>query len=415
MVYASDELAPRLSLFVVTEVPLHEQILTLGVAIHALAVATELGIVGRQKSQTGIDAVDEGLNLLLVTKDHAALPVRGDRTEVDHLDVADRVDDLGALNTGYLAHGAPLRLCSAHSTGAPKAHGLAHPPDHDAPNLAGVLECVINISEGRDLAILDELSACAGSSLRDRHHDPAHHRSVFTLINDPEPLELDARNLIQCAFNLLTLGGHEGVHPRLGVVDVVPFVALDPHDIELARDLRDRTARWIAHTFDVATFVYGVLGDGSSRSLPDVRRLAFRGLRPDFGPDESSPVLGAVAVGERPILVAWNLFLANTSLERARELARALRGPFVRALGFRVGGQVQVSCNLLDVARVLPSAIYDTVRAGLEGEERVARAELVGLVPRSVLDTEDPQRWTQLDLSPERTIEAALERGSAGP
>ena len=274
---------------------------------------------------------------------------------------------------------------------------------------------MLNISEGRDLSILDALSTSAGTSMRDRHHDSAHHRSVFTLINEPEPLELDTRNLIQCAFNLLTLGAHEGVHPRFGVVDVVPFVALDPNDADLARALRDRTARWVAHTFDVATFLYGTLENGSSRSLPDVRRLAFRGLSPDYGPDEPSPILGAVAVGERPLLVAWNLWLANTSLERAKTLARALRGPFVRALGFRVNNQVQVSCNLLDVGRWQLSAIYDQVRAGLEGAERVVRAELVGLVPRSLLDTEDPQRWTQLDLSPDKTIEAVLEQGSAGP
>jgi len=277
-----------------------------------------------------------------------------------------------------------------------------------------VLECVLNISEGRDLQVLDELSDSAGGSLRDRHHDAAHHRSVFTLINELEPLERDVRNLIARAFNLLTLENHAGVHPRLGVVDVVPFVALDPADRDLARRLRDRTARWIAHTYDVATFLYGSLADGSTRSLPEVRRLALRGLTPDFGPDESSPVLGAVAVGERPILVAWNLWLANTSLARAKELARTLRGPWVRALGLPVGEEVQVSCNLLDVTHCPPSQVYDQVRALLTANEHLSRCELVGLAPRSLLDAEDPTRWSQLDLSSERTIEAALERGSAG-
>ena len=158
------------------------------------------------------------------------------------------------------------------------------------------------------------------------------------------------------------------MHPRFGVVDVVPFVALDPADADLARLLRDATARWIAHTFDVATFLYGALEDGSTRTLPEVRRLAFGGLAPDFGPDEPSPVLGAVAVGERPVLVAWNLWLDHTSLERARELARAVRGPFVRALGLAVGDQVQVSCNLLNVAQCPPSLVYDQVSARLMGD-----------------------------------------------
>jgi glutamate formiminotransferase len=276
-----------------------------------------------------------------------------------------------------------------------------------------VLECVLNISEGRNLTALDELSRAAGGSLRDRHHDPAHHRSVFTLINDPGPLELDVRNLIECAFTLLTLSAHDGVHPRFGVVDVVPFVALDPAERDTARELRDATARWIAQTFHVATFLYGTLEDGSIRTLPEVRRLAFTDLAADFGPDEPSPVLGAVAVGERPVLVAWNLWLAHTSLERARELARAVRGPFVRALGLPVGDQVQVSCNLLDVAQCPPSLVYDHVRARLVGDEHITHAELVGLVPRNLLEDEDPKRWTQLGLTSERTIESALERGSA--
>jgi glutamate formiminotransferase len=276
-----------------------------------------------------------------------------------------------------------------------------------------VFECVPNLAEGRDLEVLDELARCAGPSLRDRHFDDAHHRSVFTLINQPDPLRLDLRNLVRCAFDRLTLRGHEGVHPRFGVVDVVPFVALDPDQRDLARHLRDETARWIAHTFDVATFLYGPLDDGSIRSLPEVRRLAFGALRPDFGPTQPSPLLGAVAVGERPVLVAWNLWLADTSLASARELARGVRSEFVRALGLRAGDQVQVSCNLLDVARCAPSMVFDHVRERLWGEERITRCELVGLAPRSLLEREDPARWSQLDLSPERTIERTLEGGSA--
>ena len=413
MVRARDELAARLTLFLVTEVPLDEEVLALRVAVHALAVASKLRVVGRQEAQSRVHTVNERLDLFLVAKDHAALPVRGDRTEVDHLYVAYRVDDLGTFNARELAHDAPLGLfCVRTILPAPETRAFA--PTAGASNLETVLECVINISEGRDLEVLDALAASAGASLRDRHYDSAHHRSVFTLINEPDLLELDVRNLVQCAFNLLTLAHHDGVHPRLGVVDVVPYVALDPRERELARQLRDETARWIAHTFDMATFLYGVLEDGSERTLPEVRRLAFRTLAPDYGPGEPSPLLGAVAVGERPVLVAWNLWLADTSPERARELARRVRGPYVRALGLDVGDQVQVSCNLLDVTRVAPSVVFDHVRGSLEGDEHIARSELVGLAPRSLLEQVDPDRWSELDLSLERTIEAALERGSAG-
>ncbi|MFZ1063129.1 MAG: hypothetical protein WAN30_06615 [Acidimicrobiales bacterium] len=275
-----------------------------------------------------------------------------------------------------------------------------------------MFECVPNLAEGRNLTVLDDLSASAGASLRDRHHDPAHHRSVFTLINDPEPLERDVRTLVERAFTALSLVEHAGVHPRFGVVDVVPFVALDPDERPRARAMRDRTASWIARTFEVATFLYGPLADGSTRTLPDVRRLAFGELAPDFGPGEPSAKHGAVAVGERPVLVAWNIWLARTSLAEARALAREVRNPSVRALGFRVGDEVQVSCNLLDVTACPPSTVYDQV-ARLAGASRISRTELVGLFPRALLEREDPRRWSQLDLSPERTIEAALQRGSA--
>jgi glutamate formiminotransferase len=276
-----------------------------------------------------------------------------------------------------------------------------------------MFECVLNLSEGRNLEVLAALSRSAGPSLRDRHHDATHHRSVFTLINEPDPLVRDVRSLVAHAMNVLALEGHEGVHPRLGVVDVVPFVALDPAQRRAARELRDETARWVADTFGVAAFLYGPLEDGSTRSLPDVRRHAFKELAPDFGPDRPSPTLGAVAVGERPVLVAWNIWLSDTTLDRARSIAASLRGPYVRALGVALGAEVQVSCNLLDVSQCPPSVVYDRVESMLRGNERVTRTELVGLAPRSLLDAEDPHRWAQLDLSSERTIEAGIARGSA--
>ena len=115
-------------------------------------------------------------------------------------------------------------------------------------------------------------------SLRDLHADAFHNRSVFTLINDPEPLVGDVRALIGAAFKTLDLRAHEGVHPRFGVVDVVPFVALEPDTPSRAIELRDDTAQWISDTFDVPVFLYGPV-DGAVRTLPDVRQHAFDGPR----------------------------------------------------------------------------------------------------------------------------------------
>jgi glutamate formiminotransferase len=270
-----------------------------------------------------------------------------------------------------------------------------------------VLECVLNISEGRNLTLLGELRSTAGDSLRDHHADEFHNRSVFTLINDAALLTPDVRALITASFEALDLRHHEGVHPRFGVVDVVPFVALAPDSASAALELRDDTARWISDAFDVPTFLYGEV-DGAIRSLPEVRKHAFANLVPDFGPSMPTPALGAVAVGARPILVAWNIWLAGVSRDETRLLAKAVRRSEVRSLAFRVGDYTQVSCNLIDPMVVGPSIVYDQVASRLPIGGEIVRCELVGLVPRSVLETQDRQRWGQLGLSEDVTIESRL-------
>jgi len=270
-----------------------------------------------------------------------------------------------------------------------------------------LFECVLNLSEGQRLGILDELSGAAGPSLRDRHADPDHNRSVFTLINGLDELSQDVHSLVTLAMRLLDLEGHAGVHPRLGVVDVVPFVALDPGQIGQAKALRDATAEWISTTFTVPVFLYGPLPNGSTRSLPDVRRGAFRTLSPDLGPPEPDPHLGACAVGVRDVLVAWNICVRGVPLVEAKKIAREIRRPEVRALAFEVGGGVQISCNLIDPFTVGPSTVYDEVQVNL-GSGVIERCELVGLVPEAVVRAQESSRWEQLGLSLNATIESRL-------
>jgi glutamate formiminotransferase / 5-formyltetrahydrofolate cyclo-ligase len=271
-----------------------------------------------------------------------------------------------------------------------------------------MFECVVNISEGRDVAVLEQLSRAAGNSMRDRHRDRHHHRSVFTLINEPEELLYDLHTLARTAFQRIDLSRHTGVHPRFGVVDVVPFVALDPARAGEACALRDETAEWFAENASIPVFLYGPLADGTTRTLPEVRRDAFESLAPDFGPDFPSRNLGAVAVGCRPILVAWNLWLHNVTLDQATEMAKAVRAPAVRALAFEVGDDVQVSCNFIDVPTGRPSIVYDQVKSMLSGSGEIERAELVGLIPTALLDAEDENRWEELGLGRDATIEARL-------
>jgi glutamate formiminotransferase/glutamate formiminotransferase/formiminotetrahydrofolate cyclodeaminase len=257
-----------------------------------------------------------------------------------------------------------------------------------------VLECVVNVSEGVDPARLARLREAAGPDLLDVHTDPHHNRSVLTLVGEEAP-----RRLASEAVALLDLATHAGVHPRIGVVDVVPFVALDGSDPADARAARDRFCTWAAEELAVPCFAYG-----PERTLPEVRRHAFRDLAPTTGPARPHPTAGAMAVGARPVLVAYNLWLVQTDLALARAVARDLRSPEVRALGLAVGDAVQVSMNLVDPTRVGPADVWDAVAA----TTGIARAELVGLVPRAVLERTPPERWAQLDLAPERTIEARL-------
>ncbi len=260
-----------------------------------------------------------------------------------------------------------------------------------------MLECVINVSEGRDARVLDALSAAGGDELLDRHVDPHHHRCVLTTVGEDA-----ARRIAGVAVERIDLRAHDGVHPRLGALDVVPFVALDGSTAVDADAARDRFAAWIGETLGVPAFRYGE--DGDLPTLPEVRRRAFVDLTPDAGPASAHPTAGAVAVGARPPLVAYNLWLREPDLPRAVAVATAVRGDGIRALGLAVGEQVQVSMNLVDPFRVGPAEAYDRVAA----EVAVAGAELVGLVPRRVLEAVDPERWAALDLAEDRTVEARL-------
>ena len=257
-----------------------------------------------------------------------------------------------------------------------------------------MLECVVNISEGRDDAVIAAVAGAAGSDLLDVHTDPHHHRSVLTLVGEEA-----VRAVTTEAVARIDLRTHAGVHPRIGAVDVVPFVPLVDAPLADAVDARDRYCRWAGDELHLPCFRYG-----PERTLPDVRREAFRSLEPDDGPAQPHPSAGAVAVGARALLVAYNVWLADPDIDLARRIAREIRGPDLRTLGLRVGDRVQVSMNLVAPQRIGPADATDLVaaRAPVEG------CELVGLVPRQVLDAVPRGRWAALDLAEDRTIEARL-------
>jgi glutamate formiminotransferase len=301
-----------------------------------------------------------------------------------------------------------------------------------------LVECVPNVSEGRRPEVVDELvAAFAGPEVLvlDRSSDADHNRSVLTLAGPgPALVEAAVAGAAACA-RLIDLTRHRGVHPRMGALDVLPFVPLgaatalrgaaDP-DLDCAA-LALRAGRRIAEEVGIPVYLYGAAARGPERAaLPAVRGRGFEALAaagqppaapaagpppapgdpppapgplaPDLGGPRPHPTAGATAVGAREVLVAYNVDLAGADLDLARRIAGAVRErdgglPAVRAMGVALEGRglVQVSMNLLDY-RVTPPAVAFAAVAGLAGRAgaRVVRSEVVGLVPAAALAGVDP-------------------------
>jgi glutamate formiminotransferase len=281
-----------------------------------------------------------------------------------------------------------------------------------------VLECVPNVSEGRRREVVDRLAAACGRTLLDVHADADHNRSVFTLVaGASDEVEAAAVRLAVAVAQTVDRSWRDGVHPRLGALDVVPFVALS--GTPEARASAVRTAQyfagWLGDTLDVPTFLYGD-ADPQERPLPSLRRDAFARRMPDYGPSEPHPKLGATAVGARPPLVAVNCELDRDDVDLARRIAEGVRErggglPGVRALGFELSSRqrAQVSLNVTDLeATGVEDACAEVARAARAEGADVARIELVGLMPRAALEECSRAFRRRAGLGDEQTIEGRL-------
>lgn len=260
-----------------------------------------------------------------------------------------------------------------------------------------MLQSAINLSEGRNPELLEKvrtvLSAVPGACLADLSMDSDHHRMVASLLGSPPALQEAVLRLFELADRHIDLRQHTGVHPRVGAIDVVPFVALGNTPGEVALELARSVASAVAERFEVPVVLYELSAQRAENvSLPDLRRGGLEGaarrlelVPPDFGPPRLHPRLGLTVMGARPPLVAFNVVLAGGDLALARSLATQLRKhPGVRALGLWLESRqrVQVSINLTRPADFGMLEAFLAVQQGaLEAGVSVESSELIGLAP----------------------------------
>lgn len=293
-----------------------------------------------------------------------------------------------------------------------------------------MIECVPNVSEGRRLDIVDELAAAIrgvpGVRLLDYSADGAHHRSVFTFVGEAVPLADAVMALYHTAILAIDMRRHRGEHPRIGAVDVVPFVPLGHTTLDACVALARTVGRAVADRHGLPVFLYEAAASRPDRrNLTHVRQGEFEGLAnrltteagaPDFGPAVPHPTAGASAIGARPVLVAYNVNLDTDNLADARAIAKTVREssgglPAVKALGLRLAarGIVQVSMNLTDYTRTSMRDAYTVVRR--EAERRgvgVVESELIGLAPAAAFGTASYDEIQLVGPSQNRTIEDRL-------
>lgn len=291
-----------------------------------------------------------------------------------------------------------------------------------------IVECVPNFSEGRRREVMDaivaSIAAVPGVKVLDLQMDADHNRSVVTFVGGPEAVVEAAFQGTRQAAELIDLNVHRGEHPRMGATDVIPLVPVRgvtmADCVELARQL----GRRIGEELEIPVYLYEEAATRPERkNLANVRKGEYEGIReliatdpahePDFGPRRMGPA-GATAVGARPFLIAFNVYLTTDNVEIAKKIAKTVRHSsgglrFVKALGMLVEGKAQVSMNLTDFRRTPIHVVVEMIRreAARYGV-MIERSELIGLLPQQALL--DAAVWyLQLDnFSPELVLENRL-------
>ena len=269
-----------------------------------------------------------------------------------------------------------------------------------------IVECIPNVSEGRDQAVLDACGDAirrAGARLLDVKPDATHHRTVFSFAGEPAAVKASALALFETALARIDLRHHKGEHPRLGAVDVVPFVPIEGVTMADCVAMAREVGADVARRHNLPVFLYEeAAAVPARRNLEDIRRGEFEGLAaklrqpewaPDFGPATPHPTAGASVIGARVALIAYNINLATNRLDVAKKIAAAIRHSsggfrYVKAMGIELSdrGIVQVSMNLTNFEKTPMFRVFELVKREAERHGvSVLESEIVGLVPAAAL------------------------------
>jgi len=293
-----------------------------------------------------------------------------------------------------------------------------------------IIECVPNISEGRDAArvgeIADAVRAVAGVRLLDVSSDTSHNRSVLTLVGDAAAIRAAVLALFEAAVPRIDLRTHRGEHPRMGAVDVVPFIPLRGASVEECVALSREVGAEVAGKFGIPVYLYEDSASAENRrNLADIRKGQFEGFaakmqdpawKPDFGPSEPHPSAGVVAIGARPFLIAYNVNLGTSDLAIADRIARAIRhlsGGFryCKAMGVSLAdrGIVQVSINMTNFRKTPLHRVFECVKSEAERHGvAIVGSEIVGMTPADALYAA-AEHYLRLErFTPDMVIETKL-------
>lgn len=293
--------------------------------------------------------------------------------------------------------------------------------------MTAVLEAVPNFSEGRDLDVVRGIVAAVeaeGAEVLDWSADPDHHRAVVTYIGGPETVERASVAAARRAYETIDLRTHRGLHPRIGALDVLPFVPLAGMEMDDAVRSARRVGRELADA-GVPVYWYARAADPPGRGLAEIRRGGFEALVEGWEPDREPdlvpegwehpgihPSSGATCVGAREVLLAWNVFVEGVDPDDAREIAGEIREagggfPSLRALAFALpdDDRVQISMNLEDPEGTAPDAVFEAIRGRVEARGgAVVGTEVIGMLPDPLVLTASAARLGLLDPSPRRLL-----------